>query len=105
MHHASHQSLVNATALAVVRPIRAIGSAEDRPFIPFVVDACENLRVLRGMHGRRGAPYVSQLRRYRAIAESLGCRRALERRLHPLRRQPVAGKIRPWRRRAEVTRP
>src|SRR5690348_8991424 len=94
MHQASHQSLVNATALALVRPIRATGSTEERPFIPFVVDACENLRVLRGMHGRRGAPYLSQLRRYRAIAESLGCRRALERRLHPLRRRPVTDTIR-----------
>lgn len=98
MHHASHQSV--AHAMAVIRTISASSPAEDRPSIPFVVDACENLRVLRGMHGRRGAPYLRQLRRYRTIADSLGCRRALERHLHPLRRRPMEGQMQPWRPRA-----
>ena len=103
MHRASHHLSAGTATIAVVQLVRATGSAEDQPPIPFVVDACENLRVLRGMHGRRGAPYLRQLRRYRAIADTLGCRSALERRLHPLHQRPIPieaeGHMPPWRRR------
>ncbi len=64
----------------------------------FLHEARCNLRLLRGVYGRRSARYRRLLRIYRTVADSLGCRRRLERGEHMLRRQPRRGSRR-WRQR------
>lgn len=58
--------------------------------IAFLDDAHRNLALVRGFYGRDSNRYRHLLRRYRAVADELGCRWQLERRLHRLRRRPDA---------------
>lgn len=61
--------------------------------VSFLVDARRNLTVVRRIYGRRSARYQQLVQRYRRVADILGCRLALERRAHPLRRH--AARMRP----------
>ncbi len=54
--------------------------------VSFLVDARSNLTVVRRIYGRRSARYQRLVRHYRRVADLLGCRGALERLAHPLRR-------------------
>lgn len=51
-----------------------------------LVDARRNLTVVRRIYGRRSARYQRLVSHYRRVADLLGCRPALERIAHPLRR-------------------
>jgi hypothetical protein len=62
----------------------------------FLQEARRNLTLLRVVYGRRSSRYRRLLRIYRTVADSLGCRRHLERVAHMLRRQPGCGSTR-WR--------
>ncbi len=62
----------------------------------FLPEARRNLTLLRAMYGPHSARYRSLLNTYRTVADSLGCRRRLERLAHVLYRQPRRGYAR-WR--------
>ena len=62
----------------------------------FLREARVNLTLLRGVYGARSARYRRLLRIYRTVADTLGCRRRLERLAHVLRRQPACEPTR-WR--------
>jgi hypothetical protein len=65
---------------------------------PFLDEARRNLRLLRQFDGAHGRRYRRLVRQYRAVADELGCRRPLERLLHPLRRpHSVPTPPLPWR--------
>lgn len=55
----------------------------------FLREARVNLALLRAVYGVRSARYRRLLRIYRTVADTLGCRRRLERLAHVLRRQPA----------------
>ena len=74
---------------------------ESQTPIPFLEDARRNLALLRGTYGRHSARYRHLALRYRAVSDELGCRQALERALHPLRRRSAGHKPVPWRHRSE----
>lgn len=54
---------------------------------PFLADAWCNLVVVRQLYGPQGRRYRRLVRQYRYVGNALGCRRALERLLHPLPRR------------------
>ncbi len=62
----------------------------------FIQAARRNLTLLRAMYTTRGARYRRLLRMYRDVADTLGCRREVERLAHVLERQPWKGSWR-WR--------
>lgn len=62
----------------------------------FLREARGNLALLRAMYGGRSARYRRLLRIYRMVADTLGCRRRLERLAHVLRRQSAREPTR-WR--------
>jgi hypothetical protein len=62
-------------------------------------DARRNLALLRRTYGRHSARYRHLVYQYRFVSDELGCRQALERVLHPLRRRSAARKSAPWRHR------
>lgn len=62
----------------------------------FIQAARRNLTLLRAMYTARGTRYRRLLRIYRDVADTLGCRRELERVAHVLERQPRKGSWR-WR--------
>ncbi len=69
----------------------------DTPARAFIAEAHRNLTLLRGLYGPGGERYRRLLRHYRAVADALGCRPALERSLHALRRHNLGRRERPWR--------
>ena len=70
---------------------------QDTDYNPwFLREARGNLALLRAMYGVRSARYRRLLRIYRTVADTLGCRRRLERLAHVLRRQPACAPTR-WR--------
>jgi hypothetical protein len=53
----------------------------------FLADVRRNLRVMRYLHGPQSRQYRRLVRLYRDVADAHGCRSALERILHRLRRR------------------
>ena len=76
----------------------------------FLADVRRNLRVMRQVHGAHSPQYRRLVRLYRDVAGALGCRPALERMLHRLRRRapcpgmPLAAQERGHWRRAHTAR-
>jgi len=54
----------------------------------FLPEARHNLRLMRHLYSVDHCGYRRLVRQYRYAADLLGCRRSLERVLHPLRRRP-----------------
>jgi hypothetical protein len=72
---------------------------ESQTPIPFLEDARRNLTLLRRTYGRHSSRYRHLVYQYRVVSDELGCRQALERVLHPLRRRSAGRKSAPWRHR------
>ena len=70
---------------------------ESQTPIPFLEDARRNLALLRRTYGRHSARYRRLVHQYRVVSDELGCRQALERALHPLRRRSAGHESAPWR--------
>jgi len=69
----------------------------DTPARAFIAEAHHNLTLLRRLYGTGGERYRRLLRHYRAVADALECRTALERSLHALRRHSDGRREHPWR--------
>lgn len=64
--------------------------------VPFVHDACRNLRLVRRQFGPQSRHYRRLRVLYSRVARELDCWRTLHRHWHRLQRRPAARATRPW---------